>query len=96
MLDEKKAINKEALSNLSLKNIKKNNSSTASYFYNIESIFDKNDIITLNNKKLELFLNGVKLDITHDNGVVKVYDSNKKFIGLAIIENNILKRDVII
>ena len=44
---------------------------------------------------LEKFLNGVKLNFNMENGVYRIY--NKKiFLGLGVINNNILKRDVII
>ena len=65
------------------------------HFISIEKLFENEPNIELNNRKLELFLNGVKL--THDlkDGVYKIY-SNNKFIGLGTVKNNLLKRDVII
>lgn len=50
--------------------------------------------IILNSRKTELFLNGVKLTINSDDGVYNIYSENK-YIGLGIIKNNLLKRDVI-
>ena len=76
------------------KNIK-NDSFIKNHFISIEKLFENEPNIELNNRKLELFLNGVKL--THDlkDGVYKIY-SNNKFIGLGTVKNNLLKRDVII
>ena len=76
------------------KNIK-NDSYIKNHFISIEKLFENEPNIELNNRKLELFLNGVKL--THDlkDGVYKIY-SNNKFIGLGTVKNNLLKRDVII
>lgn len=61
----------------------------------IEEIFNKNSEIILSEKKLQLFLNGVKLNCNNQNGVYRIYCEDK-FIGLGIVENNLLKRDVVI
>lgn len=51
--------------------------------------------IELDDKTKEKFLNGVKLNFNMENGVYRIY--NKEiFLGLGVINNNILKRDVII
>ena len=50
--------------------------------------------IELNNRKLELFLNGVKLDVTGENGVYGIY-CNKNFIGLGVVSGKLLKRDIV-
>ena len=62
----------------------------------IEEFFEKNAKITLNNKKLELFLNGVKLNVQNIDGIYKIYDEKEEFIGTGEVKNNKLKRDVII
>ena len=61
----------------------------------IEKVFEDKPKIDLDNRKLELFLNGVQL--THDlnDGVYTIYNDNK-FIGLATVKNKLLKRDVVI
>ena len=46
-------------------------------------------------QKLELFLNGVQLTRELGDGVYRIYNNNK-FIGLGIINDNLLKRDVVI
>ena len=64
----------------------------------IEELFKESDEIVLDSRKLSLFLNGVKLTSNKKDGVYRIYvntDANKKFIGLGIISNGILKRDVI-
>lgn len=61
----------------------------------IEEIFKNSDKIELNHRKLELFLNGVKLTQKFPDGVYRIYCKNK-FIGTGIIKENLLKRDVII
>ena len=61
----------------------------------IEDLFKDKGKIALNNRKKELFLNGVRLTIEKPNDIYKVYNENE-FIGLGIVENNLLKRDIII
>jgi len=62
----------------------------------IEKVFEKYPKVELDNRKMQLFLNGVKLTKKNNNGVYKIYDKNKKFVGTGVIENNLLKRDIIL
>ena len=61
----------------------------------IEKYFDRNSKINLNENKLKLFLNGVQLTYNFEDGIYKIYCS-EKFIGIGTIKNNLLKRDIII
>ena len=65
-------------------------------FITIENFLQENKSIQLQDKQLKLFLNGVKLKYTLENGVYKIYNSNNNFIGTGVIDNGILKRDIII
>jgi len=61
----------------------------------IEKVFEDKPRIDLNNRKLELFLNGVQLTHELDDGLYRVYNNNN-FIGLGIMKNKLLKRDIVI
>ncbi len=61
----------------------------------IEEIFNDYKRIDLNDRKLELFLNGVQLTHDLEDGLYKIYNNNV-FIGLGIINNKLLKRDIVI
>lgn len=61
----------------------------------IEKLFDNVKKVVLNDRKGELFLNGVKLTTDLENGVYRVYIGSK-FIGLGVVNELLLKRDVII
>ena len=61
----------------------------------IEDIFKEISSIELDNRKLELFLNGVKLTYALPNNIYRIYN-NKQFIGIGIVENKLLKRDIVI
>ena len=64
-------------------------------FINIEEIFKLQSCIKLNNRETKLFLNGVKLSNNKLDGLYRIYNNNI-FLGLGIVSNNLLKRDVII
>lgn len=61
----------------------------------IEDFFEVKDSINLSDKELSFFLNGVKLNKDFFDGVFKIYCKDK-FIGTGIIENRLLKRDIVI
>lgn len=61
----------------------------------IEEFFSSKKDIELSNKKLELFLNGVKLTYELEDGIYRIYN-NAKFIGTGIVSNKLLKRDIIL
>ncbi len=61
----------------------------------IEELFRSNEAINLNDRKLELFLNGVMLSFKESDGIYRIYNQ-KKFIGLGVVQAQLLKRDVVI
>ncbi len=62
----------------------------------IEEFFNNKNKINLNERQLELFLNGVKLtQKNRPDGVYRIY-LDDKFIGTGILQANLLKRDIII
>lgn len=60
-----------------------------------EQLVINKKIINLNDKKLQLFLNGVNLSFNTKDEVYRIYNNNK-FIGTGVVKNNLLKRDIII
>lgn len=62
----------------------------------IEKMFEKKNSIVLDEKKLQLFLNGVKLTQKYPDDIYKIYNKNNSFIGIGIIENQLLKRDIVL
>ena len=61
----------------------------------IEELFNNLENIELNKRKLQLFLNGVRLTVDNKPGLYKIY-SNNTFIGIGIVKNQLLKRDIIL
>ena len=61
----------------------------------VEEIFKDKESINLDNKKLQLFLNGVKLDVKCKDDTYKIYN-NSKFIGTGIVKDFVLKRDIVL
>lgn len=76
------------LDDITLENVEENLIKT-------EEVFKEKDKIELDNKKLELFLNGVKLTYDLPKDIYRIYN-NKQFIGIGIVENKLLKRDIVI
>lgn len=60
----------------------------------MEELFKDLLNVQLNSRKLELFLNGVNLSFELEDGVYNIYN-DEKYIGLGIVKNKLLKRDVI-
>jgi len=76
------------IDNLNLENIDK-------YVYTLEDMLKENNSIKLNEYKLKLFLNGVKLSVNNLDGIYKIYVKSR-FIGTGTVKNGLLKRDIIL
>lgn len=64
-------------------------------FINLEKLFENSKKIILDDRKLKLFINGVMLTQKQEDGIYTVYNNNK-FIGIGVIKEELLKRDIII
>lgn len=65
------------------------------HIISIEKFFETSNSIIFDDKKLQMFLNGVMLDCDKD-GIFRVYDLNNKFIGIGISINNKIKRKIVV
>ena len=59
-------------------------------------IYGNNNYIILDNKKLELLYNGVKLKSNIVDDLYRIYDEENKFIGIASVQDGYLKREIYI
>lgn len=80
---------------ITIDEIKENTEMIKEKIISIEKIFMDKQRINLNERKKELFLNGVRLTFENPNDIYRIYNNNE-FLGLGIVEDNLLKRDVII
>ena len=64
-------------------------------YITIKELFQKNLVIDIEPKRLPHFLNGVKLTMKKTNGVYRIFCENR-FIGIGIVEDEFLKRDIIL
>lgn len=78
-----------------LADIQEDASNTEKNLITIEKYFEDKEKIILNDRKLELFLNGVLLTFEMPNDIYKIYN-NQKFIGIGTVNNNLLKRDIVL
>ena len=89
-------------SSIKLEELEKNKNNKEFLEKNIISIenlfthlYGENNKIILNEKKLRLFINGVKLSYDLQEGQYRVYNSRNEFIGVGNVENKLLKREII-
>lgn len=64
-------------------------------FISIEKFFEEKNSVNLNEYSLFSFLNGVKVDVSLDDGIYKVYNKNV-FFGIGIVKNGKMKRDIVV
>ena len=76
--------------------IQKNELDKTKTIITLEKLYEKIPSIRLDNRKLELFLNGVMLTQKQNEGVYKIYNQKDEFIGTGTIKDNLLKRDIIL
>ena len=62
----------------------------------IEEFFKDKKEIMLSPRSFVAFINGVKLMDDNEDGVYRIYNKDKKFVGIGIIKDGILKRDIVI
>lgn len=60
----------------------------------IEEMFKDKEEIILEDSKITLLLNGVKMNMEKPKGIYRIYNKQNKFIGLGIVQNKILKIDI--
>lgn len=61
----------------------------------INYVFSDFNNIDINKKQKELLVNGVRLSVEQEDGVYNLF-CNEEYLGIGIIENHLLKRDVIV
>ena len=65
-------------------------------FITIENYFLDKQLIKLSDKKLSMFLNGVKLLYKLSDDVYRIYTNENNFIGVGKLTDNLLKREIIV
>ena len=78
-----------------MKYIKENDMEKLKAFISIEKLFNKNKEIELNDRKIQLFINGVRLSFYIPDGIYRIYN-NQAFIGIGIVDKGLLKRDIVV
>ena len=85
----------EIQDSINIEDIRNNQDLLEERIVSIEKFFNDKEKIELNDKELQLFLNGVMITKQNIEDIYRIYN-NDKFIGLGIISNNRLKRDIIL
>lgn len=81
-----------------LDDIERSKDKNISKVITIEKLFKDEKNIYLNNRKIELLLNGVQLSNNNNDGIYKIYNEQEenKFVGIGIVKKQLLKRDIIV
>ena len=66
------------------------------HFVSIEKAFEDKKHIKIPEYRLKHFINGVKLSFDLEDGLYKIYDEKDKFIGIGMVKNNLLKREMVL
>ena len=61
----------------------------------IENLFKNKNSIEIDKRRLELFLNGVRLSTDLKSDIYRIYCEDK-FVGIGEVKNKLLKRDIIV
>ena len=89
-----KELNRTKVGRFSIKNaVLVDDMNLEKHVISIEEFFSNKEKIELKEYQFEQFLNGVLISLNKTNEVYRIY-CNNKFIGLGIVENGRLKRDV--
>ena len=81
---------------LKISEIEDNIKDLNNYIITIESFFENKSKIVLNQNQMQRFLNGVRINIEKEDELYRIYDNSNKFVGVGIVKNNVLKRDIIL
>ena len=65
-------------------------------FISIEDFFKDKGKIMLTPRSFVAFINGVKLMDDNKDGVYRIYNINNEFVGIGVVKDGILKRDIVI
>lgn len=65
------------------------------HLISLDRLFENKPTINLSSRKLQLFLNGVQLTVQDIDGVYRVYSENG-FVGVGVVNNGLLKRDIVV
>ena len=62
----------------------------------METLLKNKSKIILDKQQLQLFLNGVLINLKQEDGIYQIYKENNEYIGTGIIDKEKLKRDIIL
>jgi len=79
---------------ISIEELEHNKEKIQEKIISMQEIFKEYPTIKLQKNELEKFLNGVKINIKLNDGIYNIYE--KEYIGIGIVKDNKLKRDIIL
>lgn len=89
---------KNSISLEELEKYKEEKAILESHIISIENVFiqiyGNDNFVSFDDKKLELLYNGVKLKNDMEDGLYRIYNKEKVFIGIGSVQNKYLKREI--
>lgn len=79
---------------ISIEELEHNKEKIQEKVISMQELFKEYPTIKLQKNELERFLNGVKINIKLNDGIYNIYE--KEYIGIGIVKDNKLKRDIIL
>ena len=86
---------KEAVSIEEIEKNQENKDWLEDHIVTMEDLFKDRETIILESKKIPHFLNGVKITMKKVDGIYPIRDEKNEFIGIGVVKNQFLKRDII-
>jgi len=91
-----KALNRTVVGEFNIEDSVKIDEIDETKIIGIEEFLKDKEKINLEMGKLELFLNGGRIKVKIADEVYRVYNVDNDFIGSGVVENGLLKRDIIL
>ncbi len=82
----------EAISLVELEENQENVDYIKKHFLSVEELYQDKKAILLENRKMQLLLNGVKLKVEKPDGIYRINTKESKFIGLGKVQERIFKK----
>lgn len=82
----------EAISLVELEENQENREYIKKHFFSIEDLYQDKEALFLEDRKMNLLLNGVKLKVEKLDGIYRIYAKEDEFIGLGKVQERIFKK----
>ena len=79
-----------------LENKKDNKDFLENNLITIEEIFKEEDKLVIDDERIEKFKNGMMMNCSLKDGIYRIYNEQKEFIGIGKVKDKKIKRDIVV